>query len=81
MGPSLTPGLATLSLNQGVTAHGGPSGPLQFDRLEAILGRQYPNSNSNSISPIFALRPNAIRALPCNGRADKRAKSVAAKPL
>jgi hypothetical protein len=79
MGPSLTRGLATLSLNQGVTAHGGPSGPLQFDRLEAILGRQYPNSSSNSISPIFALRP--IRALPCHGPADKRAKSVAAKPL
>jgi hypothetical protein len=26
---------------RGVTAHGGPTGPLQFDRLEAILGRQY----------------------------------------
>jgi hypothetical protein len=32
--------LAALSF-KGVTAHGGPTGPLQFDRLEAIPGRQF----------------------------------------
>jgi hypothetical protein len=25
----------------GVTAHGGPSGPLQFDRLEAALAARF----------------------------------------
>jgi hypothetical protein len=28
----------------GVTAHGSPSGPLQFDHLEAILGRHFHSS-------------------------------------
>jgi len=31
---------------RGVTAHGSPSGPLQFDRLEAALAAGFPSPNS-----------------------------------
>jgi hypothetical protein len=77
--------LAALSLKQGVTAHGGPTGPLQFDRLEAILGRQLANSHSisesnfESNSCCFTLTKHNFCALIRPWREDKRAKSVAAK--
>jgi hypothetical protein len=41
----------------GVTAHGSPSGPLQFDRLEAALGHQFPLKH----------RPKTFRAIRLDG--------------
>ena len=61
----------------GVTAHGSPGGPLQFDRLEAALAARL---HRNAVSRPFARRGECRLDMSAAARSEGRAKLMGTRP-